>query len=128
MALSPLAGKPAPVAAHLREYGRLDVSNRDRPDAGWRPRPVQRHTDRGQLRLGHDLHLPLRHPVAEPVCAQPVRVAGMLGRDVQAVQLPRGPVEFRSTVVKPFLQEQLDSDSEDLSDSSDSIEEPDKEL
>jgi hypothetical protein len=34
------------------------------------------------------------------------------------VQLPRGPVEFRTTAVKPFLQEASESESESNPESS----------
>ena len=41
----------------------------------------------------------------------PFKLLGIEGETCR-VQLPRGPVEFRTTVVKPFLQEQSESESE----------------
>src|SRR3984957_18233897 len=54
----------------------------------------------------------------------PFKLLG-IDRETCRIQLPRGPVEFRTTVVKPFLQEQLDSS--DSTDSSDSESNPDLE-
>jgi hypothetical protein len=39
----------------------------------------------------------------------PFKLLG-IDRETCRIQLPRGPVEFRTTVVKPFLQEQSDSE------------------
>jgi hypothetical protein len=47
-----------------------------------------------------------------------------IDRETCRVQLPRGPVEFRTTVVKPFLQEQSESESEPEPDSDLGSEQP----
>jgi hypothetical protein len=83
---SPPTGDPAPVTEALLAHGRLEVRDRDRPEARRRPRAVQRDPGCGQLRLGQQLHLPLRHTVAVPVRPQAGRVGRVLRRGVQAVQ------------------------------------------
>jgi len=87
----PPTGDPPPVTGDLLAHGRLEVRDRDRPEAGRRPRPVQRHSGRGQLRLRQQFHVPLRHLVAVPVRAQEGRVGRVVRRGVQAMQ-PAGRV------------------------------------